>query len=258
MAAAHPGLGLLLVFGSRARGDAHPASDWDFGYLGGTDFDLDALLPQLTAILSVDHLDLVDLHRASAQLRYRAAADGRVVYAIDRGIFDRFWMDAVSFWCDAAPVLRAGYAAVLERLDGCPIDPDLLAEKTQAIQRHLQRVSEKLPSAAAELMPSSDAADAVILHLWQATQIVIDLALGACLQLNLGTPSTYADAFRKLEGAGIVESQLAYRLVRAAGFRNIVAHAYQTLDMDRVFRVAHQGPADLIAFLAALRRHVAR
>ncbi len=46
------------------------------------------------------------------------------------------------------------------------------------------------------------------------------------------------------------------RLARAAGFRNIVAHAYDTLDMKRVHRAATQGPADLRAFLAALGRRL--
>jgi hypothetical protein len=33
----------------------------------------------------------------------------------------------------------------------------------------------------------------------------------------------------------------------------VIAHAYETLDMARVFRAAHDGLADLLAFLAALR-----
>jgi uncharacterized protein YutE (UPF0331/DUF86 family) len=89
--------------------------------------------------------------------------------------------------------------------------------------------------------------------LWQATQIVIDLAMSACLLLNLGTPSSYGDAFRRLQQAHIIASPVADRLVRAAGFCNVVAHAYDTLDMTRVHRAATEGPADLRAFLALLR-----
>jgi uncharacterized protein YutE (UPF0331/DUF86 family) len=89
--------------------------------------------------------------------------------------------------------------------------------------------------------------------LWQATQIVIDLAMSACLLLNLGTPSSYGDAFRRLQQAHIIASLVADRLVRAAGFCNVVAHAYDTLDMTRVHLAATEGPADLRAFLALLR-----
>ena len=50
-----------------------------------------------------------------------------------------------------------------------------------AVERHLRRVSERLPVSVTDMPPASDASDAVILHLWQATQIVIDLAMAACL-----------------------------------------------------------------------------
>jgi len=70
-----------------------------------------------------------------------------------------------------------------------------------------------------------------------------------------GTPATYADAFRRLASSGILESELAGRLVKAAGFRNLVADAYEQLDMRRVHHAARTGPADLRAFLAALGKH---
>jgi uncharacterized protein YutE (UPF0331/DUF86 family) len=124
------------------------------------------------------------------------------------------------------------------------------------VQRHLARVADRLPADAADFAPSTDASDAVILHLWQAVQIVIDLAVSACLHLKLGTPSTYADAFRRLADAGHVDPALAERLERAAGFRNVVAHAYERLDMTRVHRAAREGPDDLRAFLGALSRFV--
>jgi uncharacterized protein YutE (UPF0331/DUF86 family) len=134
-----------------------------------------------------------------------------------------------------------------------PFDRALLAERTMAVERHLHRVAARLPASPADLQPASDASDAVILHLWQATQVVIDLATAACLHLGLGTPSTYADAFRRLGAAGVLEEALMSRLMRAAGFRNVVAHAYDTLDMKRVHAAALHGPADLRSFLARLR-----
>ena len=137
-------------------------------------------------------------------------------------------------------------------------DRDIFAERATAVERHLQRVAARLPESAAGLQPFTDVSDAVILHLWQATQIVIDLAMAACLWLKLGTPATYADAFRLLQKADVIaDAGLADRLVRAAGFRNIVAHAYETLDMQRIHEAATRGPQDLLAFLALLRDRAA-
>ena len=133
------------------------------------------------------------------------------------------------------------------------VDLEVVAEKVAVVERHLARVAARLPAEPGALTPMSDASDAVILHLWQAVQIVIDLAVAACVRLGLGAPTNYGDAFQRLAGAGILERALAERLVRAAGFRNVVAHAYQQVDMERVHRAASQGPADLRAFLAAVR-----
>lgn len=98
------------------------------------------------------------------------------------------------------------------------LDRNVLAERTMVVRRHLARVAERLPRTADELRPATDASDAVVFHLWQAVQVVIDLALAACLRLDLGTPTTYADAFRRLAGAGVIDQALAERLSRAAGF----------------------------------------
>ena len=136
------------------------------------------------------------------------------------------------------------------------LDRSVLAERTMTVQRHLARVADRLPAAPDLLQPATDASDAVVLHLWQATQIVIDAAMSACLALRLGTPNSYADAFLRLRQAEIIEADLAHRLTRAAGFRNLVAHAYESLDLRRVHQAATDGPADLLRFLAALQDHV--
>lgn len=135
------------------------------------------------------------------------------------------------------------------------VDPAILAERAASVQRHLRRVRQRLPERPEQLAPMSDATDAVVLHLWQAVQIVTDLAVSACVQLGLGSPPSDADAFRRLGASGVIGEELTARLARAAGFRNLVVHAYADLDLARVHAAAVSGPDDLTAFLAALRDH---
>ncbi len=116
IAAAYPGLQLLVLHGSRARGDAHARSDWDFAYEAGAGFDPDALLADLVGHLHADRIDLVDLDRASALLRYRVARDGVVIVENEPDRFRRFWLASVDTWCDLAPILEPAYARVLEGL----------------------------------------------------------------------------------------------------------------------------------------------
>lgn len=133
------------------------------------------------------------------------------------------------------------------------LDQATFAEKVAAVERHLMRVKEYLPKTAAELHPSSLALDAVLLHLWQAAQITIDLAMSVTVRLHLGTPKTYGEAFLALARAQVISPELADRLVRMTGFRNRVAHAYEGLDLQRVHHAAVHGPDELRAFLAVVR-----
>jgi len=114
-----PGLAMLVLFGSRARHDARPSSDWDFAYTatgGDATVDADQLLAHLNLSLGTDHVDLVNLARAGGLLRFRAARDGVVIYERVPGSFRSFWLEAVDFWCDARPILEPAYEAVLARL----------------------------------------------------------------------------------------------------------------------------------------------
>jgi predicted nucleotidyltransferase len=113
VAARHPALELLVLFGSRARGDARATSDWDFGYLGGPGLDVEQLLADLVTATRSNAVDLVDLGRGGGQLRMRAAREGVVLFEARPGAFAAFAFSAASFWCDAEPVLRKAYEELL-------------------------------------------------------------------------------------------------------------------------------------------------
>jgi predicted nucleotidyltransferase len=111
-----PGLELLLLFGSRARGTAAMGADWDFGFVASPALDVASLLATLVTAVGSDRVDLVDLQRASGLLRHRAAQDGKVVFERQPGLTDQFRLDAARFWCDVAPVLERAYDQVLSEL----------------------------------------------------------------------------------------------------------------------------------------------
>jgi predicted nucleotidyltransferase len=109
------GIDLLVLFGSRARREGvREASDWDFGFVGAV--DPEALRLALANALGADAIDVADLTRANALLRYRAARDGIAVVEAHAGAFDDFRVAAATFYCDIAPVLSGAYDGVLERL----------------------------------------------------------------------------------------------------------------------------------------------
>jgi uncharacterized protein YutE (UPF0331/DUF86 family) len=73
---------------------------------------------------------------------------------------------------------------------------------------------------------------------------------------RLGEPETSRDVFRLLERAGIVTADLGGRLELMAGFRNVVVHLYQDVDLGIVRDVVENHRDDLLQFVAAVRRRL--
>lgn len=116
LAGRYRGLRLLVLYGSRGRQQDHDLSDWDIGFLADGGFDAADLRVELTRAVGTDAVDLVDLGRASALLRFEAARQGWSVYERARGELEAFVLDATIFWCDVEPVIRVAQAAVLASL----------------------------------------------------------------------------------------------------------------------------------------------
>lgn len=111
-----PGLQLLLLIGSQARGEAHEASDVDLGYLAGASFDPGLAVASWASALGRDDVDVVDLRRASALLRQRAADMGSVLWQDEPGRALAFREEAALFWADAQWVIEEAHHDVLKAL----------------------------------------------------------------------------------------------------------------------------------------------
>jgi predicted nucleotidyltransferase len=97
-----PYLRLLVLFGSRARGDHFPSSDWDFALLfdedlrnqyepgGGWNCFRSWVILQQILGLGDDEMDWVDLKDVSDLLAHAIARDGVVIYENKSGLFQEF------------------------------------------------------------------------------------------------------------------------------------------------------------------------
>lgn len=113
--AGYPGLRLVVVFGSRARGSANPGSDLDLAYDGSAN-ELE-LMERLGRVARCD-VDLVSLDRADAILKNRIAREGLAIYEHARGAFARFAADAALEYLDLEPLLVESRRRYLRRVGG--------------------------------------------------------------------------------------------------------------------------------------------
>ena len=65
-------------------------------------------------------------------------------------------------------------------------------------------------------------------------------------------PHSYADVFTVIGDRDIIDRDLARRLRAAAGLRNLIAHQYGVLNVDRLFAIASNELDDLLGFCQQL------
>lgn len=71
---------------------------------------------------------------------------------------------------------------------------------------------------------------AMLHYLYLLTDTCIALAGMVIKKKNLRIPQSYAEAFDILGDSGVLDAEFAYSFAKIAGFRNFLAHDYETID----------------------------
>lgn len=85
------------------------------------------------------------------------------------------------------------------------------------------------------------------LHL--AIEAVIDLGNHLIADQRLKTPESNRDIFVILGNNGIINEELARKLARMAGFRNILVHDYLDLDRNQEYEIIINNLQDIREFM---------
>lgn len=112
--AGRDGVDLVLLFGSRARGDADASSDADLAVLA-RDVDLVSLSAELERGASVP-VDVTDLRAAPYPLLLEVLREGVPVFERERGAYARFVSAALAELETDLPALRMMERAFVERV----------------------------------------------------------------------------------------------------------------------------------------------
>jgi uncharacterized protein YutE (UPF0331/DUF86 family) len=130
-------------------------------------------------------------------------------------------------------------------------DRDLVEKKLAQIETY---VGELRRLARPELLGSDVREERFVTHTLQlAIQAALDVASHIVSDERLGEPRTNRELFDLLERGGFVAASLAPSLRNMVGFRNILVHGYDTVDLAIVRDIMERHLDDLLAFAAAVR-----
>lgn len=96
--------------------------------------------------------------------------------------------------------------------------------------------------------------DAIAINLQRACEQCIDLANHTIKTLKLGLPTESRESFRLLATGKVIPHELAHHLEGMVGFRNILVHEYQRMDIELMVRVIEHHLDDLVEFTNCIVR----
>lgn len=131
------------------------------------------------------------------------------------------------------------------------IDSDLVAKKLALIETCVQQLR---TLARPEAIRTDIREQRFVEHTLQiAIQSALDVASHIVSDERLGEPETNRELFDLLVRAGRLSETLASSLRDMAGFRNVLVHGYQEVDLGVVEDVLAHHLNDLLSFVAAIR-----
>lgn len=129
---------------------------------------------------------------------------------------------------------------------------DVVLNKAATIERCLQRVLTEYAGDERNLVTNQTKQDAIVLNLQRACETAIDLAMYVVNQRRLGVPQESRDAFTLLQTASILLPDLATRMQKMVGFRNIAVHEYTRLNLDVVHAIITKQLDDFRTFSSTI------
>ena len=129
---------------------------------------------------------------------------------------------------------------------------EVIAQKLESLRRCLERIAEKCPPTPDDLAADADLQDILTLNLTRAVQLCVDLGSHLISSMDVPPPNSMGQTFDLLASGEIISTDLAGRLKKAVGFRNIAVHNYEKVDWVIVHSIASQRLGDFTEFARAV------
>lgn len=132
------------------------------------------------------------------------------------------------------------------------MDRQVIEQKLESLRRCLARIRQKTPATVAELERNPDAQDVLTLNLTRAVQLSVDIGTHLIASSDQPAPDTMGQTFDVLASMSLIGQELALRMKKAVGFRNIAIHSYEAIDWQITHLIATRHIEDFSAFATAI------
>lgn len=138
------------------------------------------------------------------------------------------------------------------------MDRQVIDQKLESLRRCLERIQQKCPATAQELVSNIDLQDIIALNLSRAVQVSVDIGAHLVSEAHMPAPTTMGQTFDLLAQANILDATVAAKLKKAVGFSNIAVHSYETINWLIVHKITQQHLMDFKDFASQIARYLHR
>ncbi|PWB83716.1 MAG: toxin-antitoxin antitoxin component [Methylocystaceae bacterium] len=136
---------------------------------------------------------------------------------------------------------------------------DVILNKAAVIERCVARARDEYERDAKAFALDFTRQDAAVLNILRACEAALDLGQHLIRRERLGLPQSARDVFSLLVAGGWIDAELAERLKRMVGYRNIAVHDYQALQLPITIAIIEKHLTDFTDLTSAIiRRDAAR
>jgi uncharacterized protein YutE (UPF0331/DUF86 family) len=129
---------------------------------------------------------------------------------------------------------------------------DVLINKAAAIERCVARAREEYAANPNGFDTDHTRQDAAVLNIQRACEAALDMGQHLIRRERMGVPQSARDVFSLLARANWIPTELADKLRRMVGFRNIAVHDYQALQLPITVSIIRNDLDDFLRFTRAV------
>ena len=134
-------------------------------------------------------------------------------------------------------------------------ESNVILNKIETIERCINRINTVYDNNTENLKDYTKQ-DSIMLNIQRACEASIDLAMHIISKQKLGIPQNSRDAFDVLNEKNIIDDKLSKNLKAMVGFRNIVVHDYQSINIKVVESIITYNLNDFYDFIYAINKNI--
>lgn len=128
----------------------------------------------------------------------------------------------------------------------------IILKKLSNVRHNILRLNSKLCFSLDDFKADFDLQDIVLHNLQLAIQGCIDIGSHIVADEGWGVAGSFSEIIYILQEKGVIDSDLTEKLVSMVGFRNILVHGYEDIELDIVFNILHNCLQDIDDYLLSV------